>query len=197
MPMESQPLLDRMRQIEPLVAAVEQGTDPAARMAAQDLVGALLDVHAGALAKLLEVLPETARTACPEDELLSYVLLLHGLHPWDLETRVRRALDRVQPLLRRGGGELELLAVGLERVRVRLNAEPGCGSTVAALKGAVERAMLDAAPEVVAIEVEGLTDTEPALMQIGMLSRNGHCSSVGDGSEKTDDRLSEPPLAVH
>src|SRR2546421_6044964 len=87
---DAHPFLDQMQRVEALVAAVEQGKDPAARLAAQDLVPTLLDVHAAALARLLEFLPEAGLDACAADELVSHVLLLHGLHPWDLETRVRR-----------------------------------------------------------------------------------------------------------
>lgn len=175
MPTESQPFLQQLRQVESLVAAVEQGTDPAARAAAQDLVRGLLDVHAGALAKMLDLLTDDGRCECAKDELVSHVLLLHGLHPFDLETRVRQAVDGVRPMLNRGGGDVNLLSVDEACVRVRLDADVGCGSTVAALQGAVRRAILDAAPEIETVDVEGFGGPEPpALMQIGMLSRNGH-----------------------
>jgi Fe-S cluster biogenesis protein NfuA len=173
MPTEPQTFLQQMQQVESLVAAVEQGTDPAARAAAQDLVRTLLEVHAGALARMLELLPEAGQNACADDELISNVLLLHSLHPLGLEARVRRALDQVRPLLHRGGGEMKLLSVTDAMVRVRLEADPGCGSTVAALKGAVQRAILDAAPEVAAVDVEGFGESAPALLQIGTMSRNG------------------------
>jgi Fe-S cluster biogenesis protein NfuA len=195
MPTDSRPFLEQMRRVEALVSEVEQGTDPAARTAAQDLVRILLDIHAGALGKTLTFMSESEREACAADELVSPVLLLHGLHPWDLEARVRHALDKVQPLVRRGGGEVELLEVEAERVRIHLDAAPGCGSTVAALKGAIERSILDAAPEVTAVDIEGVGEPIAALLQVGTLSRNGH-SSVADASEKREDRVAEAALAA-
>ena len=112
------------------------------------------------------------RQSCAGDELVSHVLLLHGLHPVDLEARVLQALEIIRPLLRRGGGELEIIAVNAERVRVRVEADAGCGTTVAALEAApIQRAIFDAAPEVDTVEVEGIVDSEPALMQVGLLSR--------------------------
>ena len=43
------------------------------------------------------------------DPLVSSLLVLYGLHPLDLETRVAQAVEKVQPRVRKGGGELELL----------------------------------------------------------------------------------------
>ena len=48
------------------------------------------------------------------------LLMLHGLHPLDLETRVRQALDQVRPYLRSHGGNVELLGVSD-------GASSGCG----------------------------------------------------------------------
>ena len=41
-----------------------------------------------------------------EDDLVASVLLLHGLHPDDIETRVLRALDKVRPSLQSNGGDV-------------------------------------------------------------------------------------------
>jgi hypothetical protein len=55
-----------------------------------------------------------------EDELVSKLLVLRGLHPLDLETRVRCALDLVKPRLGLHSGDVDLLGV-----------TPGWGSKIA------------------------------------------------------------------
>ena len=45
------------------------------------------------------------------DELVASVLLLHGLHPVDLETRVRGALEKTRPYLKSHGGNVELVGI--------------------------------------------------------------------------------------
>ncbi len=57
---------------------------------------------------------------CAGDEVVAGLLLLHGLHPLDVETRVRQALESVRPLLRSHGGNVELLEVREGVVRLRL-----------------------------------------------------------------------------
>jgi Fe-S cluster biogenesis protein NfuA len=90
------------------------------------------------------------------DVLVSNLLLLHGLHPSDLETRVRDALDQVRPVLLAHGGNVELLAVEGNAVRLRLTGScHGCPSSSLTLKTAIEKSIYSAAPDVTSIECEG------------------------------------------
>ena len=52
---------------------------------------------------------------------------MHGLHPYDVEERVERALDGVRPYLGSHGGDVELLEVTDDGV-VRL----GCSAAATA-----------------------------------------------------------------
>ena len=55
------------------------------------------------------------------DPLVSGLLLLHGLHPLDLEARVRNAIEEVKPRLGLHGGSVELLGITPEgRVQLKL-----------------------------------------------------------------------------
>jgi Fe-S cluster biogenesis protein NfuA len=82
--------------------------------------------------------------------------LLHGLHPLDLETRVRQALENVRPLLRSHGGNVELLGLAGAVVRLRmLGSCDGCPSSALTLKSAIEDAIFERAPDVIGIEVDG------------------------------------------
>ena len=75
------------------------------------------------------------------DELVASLLLLHNLHPDDLETRVHRALAKTH-------GDAELLSVFEGVVRVRLLGA-GCG-----LRDSVESLVRDAAPDLVELVME-------------------------------------------
>jgi Fe-S cluster biogenesis protein NfuA len=99
--------------------------------------------------------------------LISSLLLLHGLHPQDLEERVAAALERVRPDLHAHGGDVELLSIddGVVRLRMQGNCD-GCPSSAATLKFTIEQAIYAAAPDVAAIEVEGIESPPPGLVQL-------------------------------
>src|SRR5262249_16189439 len=89
------------------------------------------------------------------DDLVGSLLLLYGLHPLDLATRVRQALEQARPLLQSHGGNVELLSLtdGIVRLRL-LGSGNGCPSSALTLKSAIEDAIWTRAPDIVAIEVE-------------------------------------------
>ncbi len=93
------------------------------------------------------------------DELVGSLLILHGLHPDDFATRVRKALIRVRPYLGSHGGDVELLqadeATGVVRLRMAGSCET-CPSSTLTVKLAVETAIKEVAPELTSIEVEGI-----------------------------------------
>ena len=101
--------------------------------------------------------------ALAADELVSHLLLLHGLHPLDVETRVVRALEEVRPYLQSHGGNVELLGIegGVARVRMQGSCD-GCPSSAVTLKLAIEEAVQKAAPDLEGIEAEGVTEPQPA-----------------------------------
>ena len=136
--------------------------DPALRARAEELVRLLMRLYGAGLARSIEILgPEnTARIA--DDKLVGSLLLLHGLHPVDTATRVSDALHRLQRRLDGHNLLLEELTGGCARVRVILNG----GSPPASLAQAIERAISESAPDVASIEIEGLPEVRPALVQI-------------------------------
>src|SRR4051794_16219691 len=97
--------------------------DARSRETATEVVQALLDLYGEGLSRFVDVVAARdddgalAAAVC-EDELVSHLLLLHGLHPRPLEERVREALAEVRPYLESHGGDVELL--GLEDAVVKL-----------------------------------------------------------------------------
>ncbi|MFB6874983.1 NifU family protein [Streptomyces sp. NPDC056323] len=147
--------------IDTLIAASGSG-GAVARERSEELVRLVADFYGAGLERLLDLVHEQGRldddilAALAEDELVSGVLLVHGLHPYGVETRVERALESVRPYLGSHGGDVELLAVTDEgTVRLRLLGScDGCPSSSVTLRLAVQGAVEAAAPEITSIDVE-------------------------------------------
>ncbi|MFE3289238.1 NifU family protein [Rhodococcus sp. NPDC059234] len=133
------------------------------RERAEQLVREVVDLYGDGLQRILLLLrrrDDTLIDVLARDELVSSLLLVHGLHPHDVTTRVRRALDSVRPYLGSHGGDVELLGVDDGVVRLQLTGScRGCPSSAVTLELAVEEAVRAAAPETTSIVVAG---AEPA-----------------------------------
>lgn len=151
---------NQMRRVEELVETLEKLGNPVARATAQELMKSLLTLHRNGLERMLEILRSTeSGTATAlvmgQDQLVGSLLLLHGIHPVDLETRVRKALEQVGPMIRGHGGELEIVVVSGTLVRLRMLGN--CPLSAEALEHALEEAFANTAPDVQVIEVEDAT----------------------------------------
>src|SRR5215207_2210321 len=165
--LDDQGLQERVARMETLLGEIEALKDPYARSKAAEVVQVLLELYGEGLARMMETIAEgeeRERTfeAFAGDELVSHLLLLHGLHPLDVETRVVRALEEVRPYLQSHGGNVELLGIDGDVARVRLQGScDGCPSSTVTLKLAIEEAVLKAAPDLEGIEAEGVTEPPP------------------------------------
>jgi Fe-S cluster biogenesis protein NfuA/nitrite reductase/ring-hydroxylating ferredoxin subunit len=169
--LDDQGLQERVARVETLLGEIEALKDPKARSKAAEVVQVLLDLYGEGMARMMEAVAEgeeSERTfeAFAEDELVSHLLLLHGLHPLDVEARVVRALEEVRPYLQSHGGNVELLGVegGVARLRMQGSCD-GCPSSAMTLKLAIEEAVQKAAPDLEGIEAEeaeGMADSKPA-----------------------------------
>jgi len=166
-----------IEQIEGLIRTIENLPDPEARASAIGLVQALMEFHGAGLERLMEVVAGAGDAGYAifdkfaEDDVVSNLLNLYGLHPLPLETRVLQALERVRPYLDSHGGNVELLGVvgGVVRLKFQGSCQ-SCPSSAATLKLSIEEAIYAAAPDVVSIEAEGVTEVPPvhsAFVQIG------------------------------
>jgi Fe-S cluster biogenesis protein NfuA/nitrite reductase/ring-hydroxylating ferredoxin subunit len=161
---DDQGLRERVARMETLLGEIETLPDQNARSKAAEVVGVLLDLYGEGLARMMEVVAEgeeRERTfdAFAEDELVSHLLLLHGLHPLDLQTRVVMALEEVRPYLQSHGGNVELLGVedGVARLRMQGSCS-GCPSSTVTLRLAIEEAIQKSAPDLERIEAEGVAE---------------------------------------
>jgi hypothetical protein len=141
-----------MQRIEELITAIQEHGNPVVRASAVEMVRALLDVHGTAMGRIVA---QIARQGEPgqailnslvQDDLVSRLLLLHGLHPVGLETRVQQALDRARPMLRAHAANVHLEQASHEVVRLCLQ---GGGDDVRRI---IAQAILGKAPDVLHIE---------------------------------------------
>lgn len=135
--------------IERLVAEIESAADPAMRERVRALVAAVLELHAGALARVVALsAPERLRELAA-DPTVAGALLLHGLHPDSIDVRARRALE---PLARRAINA-EIIDGADGRLRVLVARADG-GAVGGALLSQIEELLLSVAPDAASIAVE-------------------------------------------
>lgn len=148
---EAHPRLDnaavheRLTRLDELLGQVEATPGPAGEVAL-DAVSALAEVYGEALARATAYASTTPAVlaAITDDELLSHLLVLHGIHPDPVDRRVVHALDDLRPALQERGGDVELAGIDQGVATVRLSVK-GCSS--AGVEDAVREAVLAVAPE--------------------------------------------------
>ena len=154
---------ERVRRIGDLVQEIETIADPATRTSSRVLVQSLMDLHGAAIERTLEIVADAGESGLAiieqlgRDPMVSSVLVLYGLHPEDLDTRIQKAIEKVKPQLRKQGAEVEVLQ--LHEGVVRLHVQTGdhtCGSTAKTVRATLEGAIYDAAPDLNLLTLEGL-----------------------------------------
>ena len=167
----------RIQRIGGLVNEMDAIADPAVRATAKDLVQLLMDLYGTGLDKMLEIVASAGDPGLHiiaqlgRDSLVSSLLVLHGLHPVDLKTRVLEGLDKARPYLRSHGGNVELIDVdegGVVQLRMEGSCH-GCPSSSVTMKLAIEDAIREAAPDVTTILVEGQAADRPGLPDLASL----------------------------
>jgi Fe-S cluster biogenesis protein NfuA/nitrite reductase/ring-hydroxylating ferredoxin subunit len=158
-----------------------------ARERAEQLVREVVDLYGAGLERMIDIAvgvnPDLAETFT-RDDLVASLLLVHGLHPHDVERRVADALDSVRPYLGSHGGDVHLLEVDGDVVRLRFAGScKSCPSSAVTLELAVEDAVRAAAPEITSIEVvtaesDSPSGVIPAESLLNRLHANGHRPSA-------------------
>jgi Fe-S cluster biogenesis protein NfuA/nitrite reductase/ring-hydroxylating ferredoxin subunit len=150
-----------------------------ARERAELLVREVTDLYGAALMRMMQM----ALAADPglanrfaADDLVASLLLVHGLHPHDVERRVSDALDSVRPYLGSHGGDVSLLGVVDGVVRLQFQGScKSCPSSSVTLELAVEDAVRAAAPEIESIEVVAAENVStPSMIPAESLMRRVH-----------------------
>jgi Fe-S cluster biogenesis protein NfuA len=168
--------------IERLLDELESKLDVRAFEQSVELVQLVTELYGAALARVVELAGESLVDEGPrfvrrlaQDDLVASLLVVHGLHPDGLAQRVAAALDGVRPFLGGHGGDVELLDIDEEvgAVHLRLLGScDGCPSSAITLRHTVERAILEAAPEIAIIDVDEPTP-EPVRTPVSLMHKAG------------------------
>ncbi len=128
-----------------------------ARERAEQLVREVVDLYGAGLERAIQIAAERDPVLVEQfstDDLVASLMLVHGLHPHDVHRRVSDALDSVRPYLGSHGGDVELLEVIGDTVRLKFAGScKSCPSSAVTLELTVEDAVRTAAPEITSIEV--------------------------------------------
>ena len=154
--------------IDTLLDELGQSVPAPALERVEDLVQCVMALYGEGLGRVVGSLDDATLRRLADDEVVGNLLVLHDLHPDDVDTRVQQALERVRPYLGSHAGGVSLSGVD-ERGVVHLRLEgscDGCPSSSLTVRSAIEDAILVAAPDVVAVEAEGMVETGPSLLQI-------------------------------
>jgi len=161
-------------QLNILLESIEQHPEEAVRNHVRALVYTLLDLHHGALQRIVEIVsaqPEGERILqeLNDDELVQAVLMVHELMAQPLETRIENALEIARQQLKIYGADVELLEVknGVAQLKLFGGASTANVSTTI-LKAEIEHALHEHTPDLLNVEYEDtIAPTRPVkLVQI-------------------------------
>jgi Fe-S cluster biogenesis protein NfuA/nitrite reductase/ring-hydroxylating ferredoxin subunit len=161
-------LNEQSRHLQELLEKLEALAEPQARALAQESLQALLALYGGGLARILQILDaagpaaESVTQALLDDSVVRGLLMIHGLYPVDLETRLQEALGKVRPYLESHGGNVEVTSLrdGVAHLRLKGTCH-GCPSSAVTLELAIKDAITEACPDLVDLQVEGVVAGPP------------------------------------
>jgi len=154
---------DQLRQLGNLITQFDQMPDGLQKAACKEMVQLLMDVYGVGLERMLEIVFESGSAASGiideigRDSIAGSLLLLNSLHPCDVETRLRRAMERLAPRLRKLACTAELVSAAGGAVKVKVtNTRHSRRSSAKDLRAIVEEGVNEFAPDVTSLEVLGL-----------------------------------------
>ena len=184
--------------IEVLLGELRSQASPEVGAKIEEVVGLLVELYGAGLERILEVVNEDAEAAAPllkrftDDKFIESLLVLHGIHPVDVDTRIEAALDQARPYLGSHAGGVEYLGVdenGVAHLKLEGSCH-GCSSSTVTVKLTLEQAIAEAAPEVIRVEVEGVaeapTGPSPSLIQIQTRPGAGSHSNGNDSDSPAE-----------
>ena len=148
--------------IEALLAELAAHAGPQVAATAEELVSCLVELYGAGLGEIVRIIGEDPEggsrlmAALVADPLVESLLLLHDLHPLDIGSRVRQAIEEVRPKLGPHAGQVEFAGVD-DRGVILLRLERGghgCQSSPAAVQAAIEQSVAAAAPEAAGVQID-------------------------------------------
>lgn len=156
---------DQIRQLGQLASQIDQFPEGPQKIACKELVRLLMDVHGAGFERMMEIVFEGGDEGLAiidklaKDPMVSSLLLLYSLHPDDLDTRVRKAIEQLRPRLRKLACTVELMSIHDGAVKLQVTTSGhSCGSSAKDARAILEDGVYEFAPDVQAIEILGLEE---------------------------------------
>ena len=203
------PSEELIARVQALTAQLEEVQDFRARAVADELVASIIQLYGEGLERIFAALARDGASAAEvhellvEDGVVASLMLIHGLYPVDLETRVHEALESVRPYLESHGGDVELVSIeeGVAKLKL-VGSCKGCPASEATLELAIKKAVEELAPDLDGLEVEGVKETaapansgfELPVIQSG--NGNGDAGGAGAPPAWTELDAAAPPAGA-
>jgi Fe-S cluster biogenesis protein NfuA/nitrite reductase/ring-hydroxylating ferredoxin subunit len=167
----SDQLIARVQELSEQLEGVQ---DFQARAIADELVSSVIQLYGDGLERIFAALDDDMRDRLAADGVVASLMLIHGLYPIDLETRVREALDSVRPYMESHGGDVELLGIedGVARMRLVGHCD-GCPASESTLELAIKKALEETAPDLEGLEVEGVQARPAPAFELPVIQAGG------------------------
>jgi Fe-S cluster biogenesis protein NfuA/nitrite reductase/ring-hydroxylating ferredoxin subunit len=157
------------RHVQELMDEIQALPDSPARELMDECLTSLLAFYGQGIERILNIIKRSGIAGQKtydellHDRVVSGLLLIHGLHPIPLDTRLRDALEKIRPYMQSHGGNVELLSLENDFARLRLQgACKTCPSSAVTLELAVRHAIEEACPDLAGFDVEGAPTHPPA-----------------------------------
>lgn len=174
-----------------LIEQIQQFPNPNMQALLAECMEAVLSLHSSGLERIFELIEKTDGTAKEakkqllDDDFVKGMLIMHGLHPDDLETRLYRALDKVKPYMDSHGGSVKVLSLenGVAKLKLEGSCD-GCPSSVSTLELGIKEAIEEECPDLMGLEVEGLADNPLAreIQKNNASAKSGASSKNGESA---------------
>lgn len=153
--------------LDTLRSSIAQSGVPGLVDAADRLIEAVLELHGWALSRCIELLHQDGQssvlTEAVGDEIISALLLAHGMYPVPLAERLAHVLDACSGALGENAGQIDVLEVSESTGHVRLRISGGDDRQRWRIRLVVERAVHDLVADVVQLDIEG-AESEPRVV---------------------------------
>lgn len=178
------------RSVERMEAIIESlsRASEAVRQRSMEMLALVADLHEAALAQITGAIdealvppPEVWR-ALGRDDLVASVLLIHGLHPDPIETRVEHVVGELQ---RRSGPAAHVDLLEIDGGAVHLRVEGANQSDAYRLRLNVERLLAERVPDLASVTIDGGAEPVPptsVFIPVGSLTRRRPQSEPADAA---------------
>lgn len=168
-----------------LVEELECYPDSEVREKALDLVQIIVQLYGEALRRIVETihsspLKDQVLPRLSADDVVRAMLAIHGLLPVELRERVASALGEFRSILVSQGADAELISVEDGVARLRLMRSGKGAPSIAVLKSQIEEWLMEAAPDLAGVEIEGLAEQIEATAKAALYLKSQIAPHRGD-----------------